>query len=1337
MNESKAPRVFLSYGRLDATALAGRLATELTTNDFDVWQDTAKLIAGGDWQQKIAEAIRGSDVVLALLSPHSVRVGSYGEASGKIDSVCLDELAYARFGMTPRPIVPVMAKKCEPPFSIFHLDYIDMSGWEDAEDRYRTGWDRLLPALGDALRGEVHYRDWVTDLRPWDFSAFLYEKQRDFVGRSWVIEQTEAWIRDANAPKLMLITGDPGTGKSAIAAHMVHRNPGGLVAAYHCCQADTPATLDPARCVRSLAAMFASRFPRYSELLRDMEISRLLSDEHASRDPASAFERAVLNPIHELSQTNSERRFVLVDALDESLLHAGVPTILNILANRADRFPPWLRIVVTTRRDPEVLASLPSYCELQIDTSSRNRDDIVDYVVERTSAPAWQDRLQKSQRDQTWVAQQLLEKSEGNFLYVQKTLDAVEQSVATLDEIPGLPPGLHGVYRSFFARSFPPATLGAPIRAILEVLVASRQPVSETVIATATGLDLEYELSPLIRALAVYLRRSRGADSVPCYSIFHSSLAEWLTSSTTQGSIYFVSRRKGHERLADACWRHYREGVNGMEEYALLHLPVHLHAAKHWEKLHELLTDFVYLERRCVFEGVFALIADGRRVLEDPNVPSEWRGHLEPVVRFLDRHSHILTRAPAQIIPLALHALTQQDEADAALAVRVRAAARMIPHSWWRWSKPPSGARANVPLRILVGHDEQLQAIAFSPEGSAIVSAGFDNTVRLWSTATGEPRWTARGTTERTITGFGLRESPQGVAYSPTGTVIASGAQFSEFLPGGLRPVLEIRLWDAESGRSLSRLRPAVHRGPGGLDALAFSPNGRWIAAGVSDHPEYRIEIWDLETRSAVRVLTGHEHSIEALAFSIDGLLASASYDKSVRLWNREAGDALRILGHHGDRVVSVCFSADGSLVASASPDSQVEHWEVKIWDTHSGHCLQSFTGGGPVHFYGDGESIVSGCGVWSVKSGALRGVLHISDEHASELVYSRDGKQAATAGSDKTIKIWDMQLHTVRPGEATAYRKSRANQLESAALSTDGSMVAAPVDGGISVWSTLDGQPLHLFSTPEARVRAVAFASDGGRIAGVGSSGESAMLVIWDLANERLIRAVRLRHDTVWNLAFANIRNVIATCGQGFSRESNSLWGTVELTDAASGRLLGELSYPGWHEEAAIRAVVFSADDRAIFTGSECMGRGCAKYVGRWLPDTNQFDVAIANSDRARALIVSAQGHLAVGNDAGLLLSRAERDVVFLSAPDAETRALAFSPEARMLGSGWSDGSVRIWDIETLQLMSWAQTPEPVNALCFLSEDKVVVASAGSKESGPLISILERVLPQSNQHQV
>lgn len=95
------PKIFISYGRKDAKELVDRLCVDLTAAGFDVWRDTREIRAGADWQAEIVDGLRSAQVIVAVMTPHSVRTSN--TSPDQIDSVCLSEIAHALFNPPPQP----------------------------------------------------------------------------------------------------------------------------------------------------------------------------------------------------------------------------------------------------------------------------------------------------------------------------------------------------------------------------------------------------------------------------------------------------------------------------------------------------------------------------------------------------------------------------------------------------------------------------------------------------------------------------------------------------------------------------------------------------------------------------------------------------------------------------------------------------------------------------------------------------------------------------------------------------------------------------------------------------------------------------------------------------------------------------------------------------------------------------------------------------------------------------------------------------------------------------------------------------------------------------------
>ena len=254
----------------------------------------------------------------------------------------------------------------------------------------------------------------------------------------------------------------------------------------------------------------------------------------------------------------------------------------------------------------------------------------------------------------------------------------------------------------------------------------------------------------------------------------------------------------------------------------------------------------------------------------------------------------------------------------------------------------------------LVGDDNYVytKSLAFSPDGSLLVSGGFDGVVRLWDVDT--------GTQVRAM--FGHSSEVESVAFSPDGRLVASAGGYPHSLQESDNTV---HVWDVDSGAELMILQHS-----GFVQSVAFSPDGRFLATGTgvivgtAEPSEAFVRMWNVETGTEILRLEGHVYPITAVAFSPDGSMLFSGSKERLNVWDIESGDQVLSLLTNADPMAA---SPDGTLLALA------------------GGCL------------------------WDISTQMEYAVLHHRGI-ISDLAFSPDGSLLVSAGWDGTVRIWSVQ---------------------------------------------------------------------------------------------------------------------------------------------------------------------------------------------------------------------------------------------------------------------------------------------------------------------------------------
>ena len=573
--EPPKPRamIFQSYGWRDASDVAQHLARELRAAGYEVWIDRERIREHPRPEDMFPEAIRKAiqeaDVVLLLMSPHSVRLPGDANNPDKGASVCLNELVLAHEDR--KPIVPVIVVPCEAPFLINIVRRIDLSSRTGSEAMFHEGVEEILSAIETVKqRGSSIFIPQLERLHPIDFRNEVLRGVHDFSGRDWLFERFAQWL--AGNERCLVIEGDAGSGKSAIVSELVRRDPQGRMLAYHFCRADQTMTVQPAEFVRSLAAMIGGRIEAYgAELNGDDLRLRLVSDACAA-DPLTALMGCIVNPLAALPPLGT--RYIVVDALDEALAPPGGARTLPIpqlLARALVDFPPWLRLVVTMRRHERLSALFQHAAHIGLhDGDSRQRQDVAAFLAKHFEAgrPSGE-----AASDADHAAMRAIEASSaGNFLYARQVAEAVDRGEIAVEDIHQLPSGLAALFSRIFQARFADARAYEAPERILGAILAAKEPLTAAQIAAASGLSLRQQALPVLEQLTGYVVASLSASGETVHSVFHKSLADWLIAPSAGAASFKVDVAAARARLIDWCrdWRH------SGDPYALTHALAHL-----------------------------------------------------------------------------------------------------------------------------------------------------------------------------------------------------------------------------------------------------------------------------------------------------------------------------------------------------------------------------------------------------------------------------------------------------------------------------------------------------------------------------------------------------------------------------------------------------------------------------------------------------------------------------------------------------------------------------------------------------------------------------------------
>uniref|UniRef100_A0A3B3D6G7 Tetratricopeptide repeat, ankyrin repeat and coiled-coil containing 2 n=1 Tax=Oryzias melastigma TaxID=30732 RepID=A0A3B3D6G7_ORYME len=364
----------------------------------------------------------------------------------------------------------------------------------------------------------------------------------------------------------------PGTPEMRRRQEEAMRRLASQVVAYHYCQADNAYTCLVPEFVHNVAALLC-RSPHLSayreQMLKEPHLQSTLSLRSCVQDPLSSFRRGVLEPLDALYKerkiSSEEDLIILIDGLNEAEFHKPDygDTIVSFLTKTINKFPPWLKLVVTVRTTLQEITNALPFHRISLDSLEENDaidQDLQGYILHRIhSSPEIQNNISlNGKMDNTTFGKlsgHLKALSQGSYLYLKLTFDLIEKGYLVLksSSYKVVPVNLAEVYLLQCNMRFPTQSSFERALPLLNVALASLHPLTDEQIYQSINagslqgtLDWE-DFQQRVDNLSVFLVKRRDGTRM----FVHPSFREWLIwREEGEKTKFLCDPRNGHTLLA-------------------------------------------------------------------------------------------------------------------------------------------------------------------------------------------------------------------------------------------------------------------------------------------------------------------------------------------------------------------------------------------------------------------------------------------------------------------------------------------------------------------------------------------------------------------------------------------------------------------------------------------------------------------------------------------------------------------------------------------------------------------------------------------------------------------
>ena len=571
-------------------------------------------------------------------------------------------------------------------------------------------------------------------------------------------------------------------------------------------------------------------------------------------------------------------------------------------------------------------------------------------------------------------------------------------------------------------------------------------------------------------------------------------------------------------------------------------------------------------------------------------------------------------------------------------------------------SLPDGGERAR-----LHGLDSGVSDIAFVPGGRKLIAAGSNGIITIWESKDGDT-WnqTRKINSDRPIPGYRVGR-PVSIALTPDGATLTVVSALAT----------SVAMWDIATGTLTGRLTVP---GREQLTCLAISPNGKQLATGYRGPDGQGALIWEIATRKIERAIAPDLELVLGITFSPGGRWLACSCSEGVALF--DTSEFRRQLFMRGDIPSGVAFSPDDQILAiPAEKLGALRLWDVAV--NREIAVLDCPHANGAVTFSPDGHYLIASNGdavrLWTpwVTDEKLTLPGHLGG--IPGMAVSREGTLLASAGKDRTVRIWDAVS-----GRMLKTLTDFKGPVQAVAFGPDSRrLVTAEFNGDLRIWDIATATSELLPDPGLGRpLWSIEFTPDGRYFWAQGSP----RAAIWKVRDGD--KATGKQDASRFELS-GILPNVYGGClSPDGQRVASSTMGRLEVFAVAEKRSIFSVpyTYPG-----GARHLAFGPDGLHLVS----INRGYEIEI--WDIATGQ-KTATFGGDQARAsnstIALNATGEWLAEANRAITIWDVKHARLAFHLPESRNSiwSLTWIPGQNRLAAGTSDGELVIWDLDRVR---------------------------------------------------